>query len=364
MAEQEEIVIARRRTDDTPDATNPSEETIEAARRYRYPLTISENYPARIIFTAREIESVNIEKKLLDFVTDVTTSTSELLKGESVTSSVADKRVPSDTAQQIEESERQSERNTESFENIQRGKNVGSVTLPLQRDLRFSDNAQYETANLGVIGGALEQSLQGQNPFAGATQNGQLRSTSGALVAQAVASASGALVGGLAGKFLAGNAGAVLGVAGLGGDFGLSSAVRNTTRITSAPNQRTLFQQVNIRSFAFTFKMIANNEKEASEIKNIVKFFRQELYPEMITIGESGVPLAYRFPNVFDIQIKNQYGDNPAFSIQQCFLRDVQTSFNGTATGMHSDGNFIEVDISLAFQETVALDKAKVRRGY
>ena len=110
--------------------------------------------------------------------------------------------------------------------------------------------------------------------------------------------------------------------------------------------------------------MIANNAREAEEIKNIVKFFRQELYPEKISLGESGVPLGYKFPNVFDIQVKNKNNDDAAFKIQQCYLRDIQTSFNSTASGMYNDGQFVEVDISLAFQEIVALDKQKIRDGY
>lgn len=140
--------------------------------------------------------------------------------------------------------------------------------------------------------------------------------------------------------------------------------MKSATRITSAPNQRTLFQQVGIRTFVFTFKMIANNREEAQEVKNIVKFFRQELYPEKILIGESEIPLAYKFPNMFEIDIKNRYGDNPAFKIQRCYLRDVQTSFNSTATGMHEDGNFVEVDISLSFQEITALHKQQIRDGF
>jgi hypothetical protein len=76
------------------------------------------------------------------------------------------------------------------------------------------------------------------------------------------------------------------------------------------------------------------------------------------------VPLGYKFPNMFEIDIKNRFGENPAFKIQRCYLRDIQTSFNATAAGMHTDGQFIEVDISLSFQEIVALDKAKVREGY
>jgi hypothetical protein len=58
----------------------------------------------------------------------------------------------------------------QTYENLSGGVKQGSVILPLQRDLRFSDNVAYETANLGVLGGGLETALGGKNPFAGATK--------------------------------------------------------------------------------------------------------------------------------------------------------------------------------------------------
>lgn len=381
----EEVVVAEQNLpdDQNDEATNPSTEQVEKARKFRYPLTISNNYPARIIFRAIKVEGVDIAKKIGDNFETVRDDFRSLLKkgvtllpgggevlsnlgfAEETTASVADSKVGKNEKKEISKSEKQGRAAFQSFENGQGGEEVGSVTLPLQRDLRFSDNAQYETANLGVLGAGLEQGLRGGNPFAGVTRNGQLLQASSAIAAAAVAKGVGEAAGAAVGALTAGGAGAVLGASALGGAFdGLSPAVRSATRIATAPNQRTLFQQVNIRSFAFTFKMVANNRQEAEEIKSIVKFFRQELYPEKIPLGETGVPLAYKFPNMFEIDVRNAQGNNPAFKIQRCYLRDIQTAFNSTATGMHDDGSFIEVDISLAFQEIVALDKQKIRDGY
>ena len=101
----------------------------------------------------------------------------------------------------LQEAEEQAAASFDSFERVE-PRVVGSVTLPLPRDIRFSDNAQYDFADLGVIGGALEGGLQGQNPFAGVTQNGQFSSTVSSLAAQAVAKAAplaaGAAVGSVA----------------------------------------------------------------------------------------------------------------------------------------------------------------------
>lgn len=370
----EEVLIAEETATDSQneEAVDGSQESIEESRDFKYPLTISKSYPARIIFRAVKLEGVDIAEKVGDLYKKGSSAFSELLGGvidsfnpqEATTSSVADATVSPEQQEEIQQSENTNSSYFKSFENKSPGTTVGTVTLPLMRDLRYSDLAQYETANLGMVGGALEGALQGQSPFSGALSNGQLTSTASALAASVVAKGAGEVIGAAIGSSF-GTAGAIVGASALGGTLeGLSPAVRSASRIASAPNQRTLFQQVGIRNFAFVFKMVANNYAEAEEVRNIVKFFRQELYPEKINLGESGVPLAYKFPNVFEIDIKNKWGNNPAFKIQRCYLRDVQTSFNSTASGMHFDGNFVEVDISLSFQEIVTLHKEKIRDGF
>lgn len=400
----ETITIAESEVSDTQnqEAIDGSEESIEESRDFKYPLTLSRSYPARIIFTAVKVEGADVAEQIGELFGSLKEGFEGIVEGisdrvqtavaerptheevrdaildvgdaqtrraarygrqqESTTASVGDEQ--SSGTESLKKSRVRS--NFETFENKGPGTVAGKVTLPLQRDLRYSDLAQYETANLGILGGGLESFMQGQNPFAGATSNGQQISSAGAaLAATQIAKGVGGLAGAALGAASFGGAGAVLGITALGSAFeGLGPAVKSATRITSAPNQRTLFQQVGIRTFVFTFKMIANNRDEAQEVRNIVKFFRQELYPEKILIGESGIPLAYKFPNMFEIDIKNRYGDNPAFKIQRCYLRDVQTSFNSTATGMHQDGNFVEVDISLSFQEITALHKQQIRDGF
>lgn len=369
---EETTIASETLPDDQNDqAINPTAENLEPNRKYKYPLTISANYPARIIFKAIKVEGVDLSEKIgsaFMSVANLTPAGLTLNSGigafEALTASVADATVDEETKRDIAETEKEAKASFQSYENGSGGVTVGSVTLPVPRDLRFSDNAQYETANLGTIGGALEGALGGQNPFTGITQQGQLLKTSSAIAAASIAKGVGETVGAAIGSRF-GTAGAVVGASALGGTLdGLSPAVRSASRIATAPNQRTLFQQVNIRNFAFAFKMVANNPQEAREIKNIVKFFRQELYPEKIPLGESGVPLGYKFPNMFEIEIKNRFGENPAFKFQRCYLRDIQTSFNSTAAGLFNDGQFVEVDISLSFQEIVALDKAKIRDGY
>lgn len=372
------------------DGTDPSQELENEGRNYRYPLTLTKKYPAYISFTAKEVEGFDFAELAADIAGNRIiqgAATGAIVGGtfgsipgaiigagagiataaaiEGTNASEADRELTPEQATSTQSNAERLSSALESFEAKSSGEPVGSVTLPLQQSLTFQDGVQYNVANLGIAGSALGSAINGQNPFEGImSESGQVKRGAGAIVASGLArnlaGAAGAAIGSTFGA-----PGAAVGLSALGNvGEGIGSAVKNASRVSSNPNQRTLFENVNMRQFAFNFKMIANNAKEAQEIKNIVKFFREELYPEPI-VTNSGIPLAYEFPNVFEIKIKNFNDDEPAPKIQNCYLANIQTVYNGTANSMHTDGNFVEVEINLTFNEIVAMNKKKVREeGY
>lgn len=246
-----------------------------------------------------------------------------------------------------------------SYESYTKGKLVGTVTLPLQRGLMYNDVSTYNqgATNFGQgIIGAAGSLISGEN--------GELNQASGGLLSQVLSR----VVGAGAAAALAKPAGMVgLGaVAGAIGAEPLANFAKEASRVTLNPNLRTLFEGVQIRSFPMAFRMVAKSEQEAKEVKNIVKFLRREVYPE-ITNSSPDIPFGYKFPNVFDIQIKDTKGENPAFKIQRCYLNSVTTTFNQTATGMYKGAEnnyFIEVDLQLEFIEVMTMDKGKVKDGF
>ena len=66
---------------------------------------------------------------------------------------------------------------------------------------------------------------------------------------------------------------------------GAVSAVRQAGGVRLNPNTRSLFKSVALREFAFQFKFIAKSFAEAEEVKEIIQFFREEIYPEDINIS-------------------------------------------------------------------------------
>lgn len=237
----------------------------------------------------------------------------------------------------------------------------GTVTLPLQRGLQYNDKVTYSTEATNFGAGFISAAaslIDGENGDLNDASVGGISR----IVARVAGGGAGARLGKIAGMSAAG---AVLG--GVGAET-LSNFAKEVSRTSMNPNLRTLFDGVPMRSFAFPFRMVAKSEAEAEEIRSIVRFFRAELYPEAINAGvKENIPFAYKFPNVFHIELKDSTGNNPAFKIQRCYLNGVTATFNQTATGMYkgSKGDyFIEVDMSLEFLEIAAMDKGKVEGGF
>lgn len=140
----------------------------------------------------------------------------------------------------------------------------------------------------------------------------------------------------------------------------VADGISSATGITANPHKRSLFRDVAIRNFTFTFLMSPSTAEEATAINNIVKFFRINAYPEKIGAG-----LAYKFPTTFNIKMKyngKEMADAP--KILPCYLTSVNTVFNPRSSSFFKDGRFNETQLSLNFMEERPLDKKEIEQGY
>ena len=130
------------------------------------------------------------------------------------------------------------------------------------------------------------------------------------------------------------------------------------------PNKRVLFKSVNLRTFQFSFTLIPTSPAEAEAVKQIVKQFRTELYPEEInvTAGGTTIPFGYKFPNRFKISFVHA-GRPIATKLKPAYLDNITTTYNRGGAGFFPDGNFTETTISLSFKEYKTLSKRDIVEG-
>lgn len=228
-----------------------------------------------------------------------------------------------------------------------------SCILYLPGSLAIADGVTYNNVDLGTLGGAAEASLAGGGSALGGIM-GAAKSEAGSFIdsfkSGASTDASKLATNKLASSF--------------GGDA-IGAAVKSQSRVTTNPNTRALFESVPLRSFSFSFSLVAQSALEAEEIKKIIYFFRNELYPEEIKTDQQGFEfsIGYKFPNRF--QIKTYYGDKEvATKIQYSYLTSFSATYNANGMGMHSDGNFQQVDIAMEFLESRAMSKGLIKEGF
>tara|TARA_R100000541_G_scaffold1902_2_gene7024 strand:+ start:3879 stop:4901 length:1023 start_codon:yes stop_codon:yes gene_type:complete len=146
-----------------------------------------------------------------------------------------------------------------------------------------------------------------------------------------------------------------VGISKLVNKFGSAGgAVRSSLQTTPNPNMRAIFKSVNLREFSWSFKLIPNSKIEAEEIKDIINWFRRNLYPEGIVRG--GIVVGYRFPPMFRIHLlydsKEMNRTNEAFIFKDMHMKSFNATYNSGTAGFHAGGDYSEVDISISFVES------------
>ena len=230
------------------------------------------------------------------------------------------------------------------------------VTLYLPQAIQIQDAVQYDNnVELGAIGGAMANNLRGSASLASAIEKGsQAANTAIRALSQGNVSAITQEQASIASQAVLKNAGAKGSAA--------ANALSLVTGSTANPNVRTLFRQVPIRNFSFSFSLIPTSRQEAEQIRYIIKFFREELYPEALTVG--GIDYGYRFPNRLIIKLTYRNKDIPGAKFLPVYLQSFNTVYNANGMGMHSDGNWTEAQITMNFTETKPLAKQDIERGY
>lgn len=231
--------------------------------------------------------------------------------------------------------------------------------LYLPRAINVTDTATYDTGfQLGVIGGVAEQALTEGRNVLGAVAGATL----GGAIAEGRSFMSGTNMGSGVADILAQKRIAKMGATGEAIAGGMTAA----SKVTTNPNTRAMFKDVPLRAFGFGFTMIPTSSREADEVENIVKFFREQLYPTTLSAGK--VRVGYKFPNRFKIQLRHGFEEGRrrgelGVKFLPCYLTSFAATYNQNSPMIHADGQFNQVDITLSFTESRALTKADVRDG-
>lgn len=120
----------------------------------------------------------------------------------------------------------------------------------------------------------------------------------------------------------------------------------------SNPRVNSTFEGNNVRTFAFSFNLIASTREESETIKKISERFRYFTYAKENGLG------SLSYPPTWNIKFLQHGQENPFIpKIFDCYLESAEMVINDGGNIFHEDGAPNSVTISLSFQESKVLTR-------
>ena len=152
----------------------------------------------------------------------------------------------------------------------------------------------------------------------------------------------------------------------VGGAEGATAALQRKTGLAAAPMQEMIFQNMNYRTFNYSFKMTPRNRSEAQSVRKIIDTFTFHMLPEKLGTGAA---LAFKVPSEFTIRYMYRGAENDYLNhITFCALTDMKVDYGAgekfvtyrpDATGAPP----VSTGVTLTFQELELVDRRRAVFG-
>ena len=196
----------------------------------------------------------------------------------------------------------------------------GSVTLPIQGGIQDRNEVSYQGSKLNPVMGSL--AAVSMDPLGALRQVGNVINMDADDIREALNTTASTNVINALRIFLAQTA------------TGTQGLIPRTTGAILNPNLELLLSAPNLRSFQFSFKMSARSRTEATQIKKIIRFFKQGM-----SVKRSPTSLFIVSPNMFRIKYLTDGGiQHPSIGrIKDCALTALNTQYTPDGTYMTFD---------------------------
>ena len=123
---------------------------------------------------------------------------------------------------------------------------------------------------------------------------------------------------------------------------------RGTGKVLN-PNLELLFNGPSLRSFAYNFRFTPREEREAREVRRIIKFFKKNMAPQRVASK-----LFLKTPNVFKLKYIFKGGGQHPFlnKIKMCALQSFNVAYAPDGSYMtYDDGSMTAYNVNMTFGE-------------
>ena len=216
---------------------------------------------------------------------------------------------------------------------------TGSIAMYMPTDIQINDTMMYNEDSR-KLGAAINALVSGED--------GELINWT-TLTDPAVLAAGGAALGAF------GLPPAVMAV--IGGTLGQiaqTEVQRHTGKIMN-PNELLQYQSTGLRSFAFNWTILPDNQNESHQAQGLIKFFRKSAHAKRSSSTLVTVP---------DHVITSFHGARDMIQLPPCFIETVNVTYNPNNSSFFRRNNSpVEIGLSVVLKEIIPIYAADVERG-
>ena len=230
--------------------------------------------------------------------------------------------------------------------------NAGSILLPIPSNVADTNNVQYDSSNLnglGAVGLQAADNIMNLNMGDGDDAKKQFT--------DAVQKAKKQIVEGFGNvdvasnvltKFLSSKAVGIFGV-----NVTTSQLLARANGEILNPNMELLFGGPTLRNFRFNYKFTPRNEKEAEQVRLIIRAFKRNMAPAAQGGTQGSGNFFLKTPNVFNLRYRTGRKNHKFLNkFKQCFLTDMSTTYTGEGVyATYDDGTPVSIILDLSFKE-------------
>ena len=228
--------------------------------------------------------------------------------------------------------------------------NAGSILLPIPSNVADTNNVQYDASNLNGLGAV---GLQAADDI----MNVNLGQGGAKQFTEAVQDAKKSIVQGFGNvdvasnvltKFLSSKAVGIFGV-----NVTTSQLLARANGEILNPNMELLFGGPTLRNFRFNYKFTPRNEKEAEQVRLIIRAFKRNMAPAAQGGTQGSGNFFLKTPNVFNLRYRTGRKNHKFLNkFKQCFLTDMSTTYTGEGVyATYDDGTPVSIILDLSFKE-------------
>ena len=229
--------------------------------------------------------------------------------------------------------------------NVSKSTGHGSIILYTPPNLTEQYAPQWNTAELGALGAI------GADALSRAASGGGVSDAATSVMNQMTNTRQGVT---LSGKLFSDMVGQSINSQGLG-----ATLLKRASSQAVNPHLEALFQNVQFRTFSFSFVFAPRNRKEAKEVHEIIQSFKYFSAPGF---DRSSSGVFFKYPDVFNI---SYFNEKQMHKFHPCALTSINVTRSPFETNVtFYDGHPVQTQMDLQFMEVALVTKEHIDRGF